>query len=294
MSLSTRVCFCICTAFLLTGCSKSRGVGSEMLALRAHDAGIADSHLRPKIAFSADGRHLLTSSQRTLKSWNVETGALESELTVSGGSYAVVFSSDFRFVAYDCQQALVIADLERPDDEITISAHENEVRHLVFNPQGNRLASADSEGEVKIWRLQRNPLRLVPDLPLDAPSSRSPVGWLAFDANGGALVTTQYVGATIWDSGTGKLARRIESSGPGHHVGFSPDGEKLAMSVENHLKLWDVASGREILVLGEPHVSPAGTFAFGPDGSKLAWIYDGQIHVSDTTSKRTLLTFPGF
>ena len=119
-------------------------------------------------------------------------------------------------------------------------------------------------------------------------------GYLAFDANGNALVATQDTGATIWDSSTGKVSRLIESNGSGRHVGFSPDGERLAMCVENHLKVWDVASGREILVLGEPHVSPAGTFAFSPDGSKLAWIYDGQINVSDTTSKRTLLTLPGF
>jgi WD40 repeat protein len=265
-----------------------------MLALRAHEGGVADSHLRPAIAFSDDGRRLLTSSQRTLRSWNVETGALESEFTASGGSYSVVFSPDFRFVAYDRQQAVVIADLEHPDDEITVSAHENEVRYLAFSPQGNRLASADFEGEIKLWRLQRCPLRLAPDLPLETPPSRSRIGWLSFDASGNMLVASQDVGATIWDSRTGKLSRRIETNGPGHYVGFSPDGEKLAMSVENHLKLWDVASGREILALGEPHVSPAGTFAFSPDGSKLAWIYDGQIHLSDTTSRRTLLTFPGF
>jgi hypothetical protein len=54
-----------------------------------------------------------------------------------------------------------------------------------------------------------------------------------------------------------------------YHPAFSPDGTLLAAVVEGTIRLWDVASGKE-LARFEGHESSISGLAFFPDGTKLA------------------------
>jgi serine/threonine protein kinase/WD40 repeat protein len=89
----------------------------------------------------------------------------------------------------------------------------------------------------------------------------------------------------VWDTGTGKLVCRLE----GHpdalsaEVVFSPDGKRIATAAllsalarkqglrgfgeSGTVKLWDAATGRELLSL--KHEVPGGRLSFSPDGHRL-------------------------
>jgi WD40 repeat protein/serine/threonine protein kinase len=136
-----------------------------------------------------------------------------------------------------------------------------------FSPDGQCLAMASESGVVRVLdpatgterrRLQKHGLQVMS---------------LAFDATGRYLVTSSDDHSiNIWDFREGVVLQAL----PGHAsmawtLAFSPDGRRLASASINadqmgkgDIKLWDVASGKEVLTL-----AGSGTVAFHPNGGLL-------------------------
>src|SRR5262249_32359815 len=73
----------------------------------------------------------------------------------------------------------------------------------------------------------------------------------------------------LWDVKTGKLRRSFGGDAGPRRLAYSPDGKTIAWSGEGSLRLWDVATAKE---LWQVPMSVGGfhSLAFSPDGKVLA------------------------
>jgi WD40 repeat protein len=173
-------------------------------------------------------------------------------------------------------------------DLITLRDHPGPVRGVAFDPGGRRLASASSDGTVRIWDLETGQAVL---------SLREPSGFLeslALSADGKLLATAGGVPPLperpgtlmLWNAVTGVKVRTIK----GHTreilgVAFSPDGKRLASaSADKTARVWETETGREIVAFRGHSASVHGV-AFAPDGQSVAsGSRDGTVRVWDAAS----------
>lgn len=110
---------------------------------------------------------------------------------------------------------------------------------------------------------------------------------LAFDPTGRLLVTANDEERApgeliVWDAATGKEHAKLpvyrgESV---HAVAFSADSEKVAYAGTRNIKVFDLATKKEIKALpagGDSHVQ---TLFFSPDGKRLLTVHDGAMAAS--------------
>jgi len=115
------------------------------------------------------------------------------------------------------------------------------------------------------------------------------VNLVAFSADGSMLATTGDDGTVrVWNPRSGDELRRFGGSGPEAEVwgpSFSPDGRLLAATwpAEGVVRVWDLATGREVHELGPWQVNFVTSFS--PDGRRLAIsTWDSGAVVVDTRS----------
>jgi WD40 repeat protein/serine/threonine protein kinase len=91
----------------------------------------------------------------------------------------------------------------------------------------------------------------------------------------------------VWDAASGQEILTLNGS-------FSPDWKRLVSVAEGKtIKLWDATSGQEILTL-KGHTNPVWSVAFSPDGKQLASADEnGTVKVWDAASGQEALTWKG-
>jgi WD40 repeat protein len=170
---------------------------------------------------------------------------------------------------------------------ITLSGHTGAVRSVAFSPDGRLLASGSWDDTIKLWDVATGSL---------VRSLSGHTDWVmsvAFSPDGRLLASGSWDDTIkLWDVATGSLVRSLSGhTGAVNSVAFSPDGRLLASGscgkaeglycVQGEIKLWEVASGREVRSLSG-HTSWVMSVAFSPDGRLLAsGSYDGTIKLWD-------------
>jgi WD40 repeat protein len=245
------------------------------------------------VAFSPDGKILGSQAPFKVDLWDAANGALLGRLGTAtvGDSYAkFAFAPDSKSVAYMTRQLSVLLP---ENDLITVSLFDvatgkefrqfgrfgARVRGVAFAPDDKTLATGSGYA-IQLWDTDTG--REVSP----AEGHTSTVGGLAFSPDGNTLATAgQDRTVRLWDAATGRELHRLG----GHQgmvwcVSFSPDGRRLVSgSLESApnsdlrnrellhpLRIWDAATGRQLLSW---HANTGGmvqAVAFSPDGKELA------------------------
>jgi hypothetical protein len=244
------------------------------------------------LAFSPDGRTLTTAAMLDAKLWDPAVGRElatlgETRLTGRLTGSPLAFSPDGKLLTVSIASIELWNVAER---KLVRRVEGTEGGGVAISPDGRILATAEGYNRVHLWDLASG-RQLAED-----PAQMGPLYAAAFTPDGKVLAASGEGGAKLWDvhvtaeaATLRERARLYGTFGPVRRLAFSADG-KVLVTVGEPLflpaqpvvvKLWEVATGRESLVL------PWGVtcVAFAPDGQTVAMGIEGGMRTVLGTGK---------
>ena len=262
------------------------------------------------IVFSPDGTRFAVGSSIGIWMYDAHTG---EELALFTGHtetiWAVAFSPDGKMLAsgatrkprwwredseiflWDADTGEHLATFKRPPEIASEweAIDQLDITSLAFSPDGKMLASAGSEGTIRLWDIETGQYRTI-------LKEHATISSVVFSPDGKTLASGDWRNnILLWDVDTGKHLTTFK----GHmdrvwDLAFSPDGKTLASAGwDNKILLWDVGTGSVRHTLTE-HEWLVMSVAFSPDGEILAsGSYDKTIRLWDANTGNLRATLLG-
>lgn len=244
-----------------------------------------------KVAFSSDGRYLVTTSKNIAQIWDPASGRLLAAL--EGHRMDIKdaqFSSDGkRIVTASVDDTARIWDTATGKLLITLNGHDASVLSASFSLDGKRIVTASTDKTAKVWDAATGQLLMT----LAGHSKR--VTYAVFSPDGSSIATLSADNsARLWRADTGRewksmlLGNVITLS-----VSFAPDGLHVLVVARgknnNTAEVWDRRSEKLIATL-EGHTGWIAGANISPDGSRVVTTsYDKTARVWDTITGKQLM-----
>jgi WD40 repeat protein/serine/threonine protein kinase len=244
--------------------------GAQLHSLRGHRDAVITA------VYSPDGLWVVSGGQdTTIRVWHASTGEAAGVLTGHSGAIKhVAISEDGRQIASTSKDGSVrLWDTGEQSDRHVLRGHTNYVYPVAFSPDGRWIVSGSWDRTVRLWDATTH------ETVRTFGPHETQVMSLTFTPDGSKLITGTHRDGRIcvWNVENGEL--QSEWSGHGAStsvVAVSPDGSLLA-SVEDSIRLWDLATGKVIVQFAWPpepsyRTDPRAVkaaLAFSPDGRVL-------------------------
>jgi WD40 repeat protein len=238
------------------------------------------------VALSRDGRYLLTGSdERTAKLWDAETGELRHTLVGHHAEVtAVAFSPDASVLfTGDSNGRGILWNADGTTQLHRLQSHSRRITGAIFLSDGKTLLTSSNDKTVARWDVAsgREDVRQILKHP-DAVLS------LARVPGDKRVLTGCADGAVrVWDLERATVITTLPAREMANYVAVSHDGTLAltAHSEERIVRLWDLATGREILLPAtEGGRRPAAFLDFNQRGG-LVW---GAVFSPDDNSVLTV------
>ena len=238
------------------------------------------------VSFSPDGRTLASTSDETIRLWDVATRRVILNLTGHTDSVrSVAFSPDGSIIASgsgtwrgEGDNTIRLWDTETGNHIRTLTGHTAPVRSVAFSPDGSTIASGSQDFTTRLWDAETgNHIRTLRE-------DTDYVNSVAFSSDGQTLASGSGNSTIrLWDVGTGAVKQTLNTHSDYSilSLSFSPNGKTLvSASVRSdhsrsrqrrfgRVRLWDVRTGALKYTLTEPE-NYVNSVAFSPNGKILA------------------------
>lgn len=255
--------------------------GALLRSLTGHNGKIT------AIAMTADGRRLVSASEdQTLRVWELSTssppgsvlsdpGELHTLLGHTSQVNTVAVTADGRLaISGSSEKSLKVWDLERGMELCSLHGHADTVEKVVITPEGRRVVSASGDKTIRVWDIESG------EQLHNLHGSQHIITNLMLAPDGHRIISSSFEDQTIkiWDipfylyPGLKYNAPRrplLCHTDSVNALAVTPDGRQLvSASSDATLKLWDLASGTELLTF-QSHPAPIYTVAVTPDGKQI-------------------------
>lgn len=242
-------------------------LSNAMPAARGADVG--PLHL----AFTPDGARLVvgSGSSATISVWRIKDGALLRRMEKTHGVGPSSFNPSLNYVAVTHDGRTIMSAGQR-----TVPITQTKLK---YGPKNVTLA------EVRFWDLESG--RRVRDL---LEGEDNGFGYAALSADGKHVAVGDFGVLRVLDVETGKTEQTIALPGSwGRQPVFSPDGNLVAMPIENVIAVFDVKTGRRLL---DDDTLPSRALIsadWSPAGDRIVTGHgDGEVRVWDASTGKVV------
>jgi WD40 repeat protein/uncharacterized caspase-like protein len=276
--------------------------GRELHKMSAATGSIVSTTGIASLAFSPDGRMLLSAHGDGNRLWDVATGqelrtlaSDASAMIVSGGAAFTTDGKEVAALSYGQEVQVKFWDAAsgRELRTVNLSGQPLLLNGSPFSTDGagHLLVVTKDEAKLELWDVTAGG---KPRL-LSAASGTSTFVKLSQDARLFALANGNTIQLRELETGrelrTLNVPHTLDMPMDGvYGLDWSPDGRTLATGgTDGQIRLWEVATGREVRDL-VGHSNPAFSVAFSPDGTRL---FSGDKTIWETTTGRGLRALNG-
>jgi WD40 repeat protein len=214
------------------------------------------------MATSSDGNTLVVAGEKSVRivdaTNNQERAAIEATSAVT----AAAVSPDNAQAAFVTEAGtLHVAALVDGKPIADLGAHIGAVTAVAFRPQAGQLATAGSDGQLRLWELPATPRTFSDHTGRITAVAVSPNGQLLATASADKTVR-------LWNLADGSASWTLGHDEVVTAIAWKPDSSQVAAAAGKQVRIWNMADGQQAAAL-DKFTGNIAAVVFAPDGASV-------------------------